>query len=44
MNPKQTLCEGNVNWGNLAQNGIKWHPYVDLFFQLWGPHSLLLGR
>jgi hypothetical protein len=44
MNPRQTVCEGNGKWVNLAQNGISLHRYVDLLFLLRGPHMVLLGR
>ena len=44
MNPKHTVCEGNVNWGNLAQNGINWHSYVDLLFEIRPPHKVILDR
>jgi len=44
MNPKHTVCEGNVNWINLAQNRINWHRYVDLLFHLKCSYKVLLGR
>jgi len=44
MYPKHTVCEGNVNWVNWAQNGINWHRYVDLLFHLQCSHKVLLGR
>ena len=44
MNPKQTVCEGNVNWVNWAHNGFNWHRYVDLLFHLRGPHKVFLSR
>jgi hypothetical protein len=43
MNPKHTVCEGNVNWVNLDQYRINWHRYVDLLFHLRGSHKVLLG-
>jgi len=34
MNPKHTVCEGNVNLVNVAQNRINWQRYVDLLIHL----------
>ena len=44
MNPKQTVCEGNVNWGNLAQNGINCQPICRLIFHFRVPYKELLGK
>jgi hypothetical protein len=44
MNPKQTICEGSVNWVNLDQYRIHWQLYVDLYLHLQGPHKVLLSR
>jgi len=38
MNPKQTVCERNVNWVNLAQNRINWHP-MSTYYSNFGVHT-----
>jgi len=44
MNPKQTVCEGNVKWVNWGLNWINWHRYVDLLFHIQFSHKVLLRR
>ena len=44
MNPKRAVCEGNVDWVNLAQTGSNWHRYVECLFHLQGPNKVLLVR
>ena len=44
MDPKHTVCEGNVNWVNVAHNGINWRRNGDLLFYLQCSYNVLLGR
>jgi hypothetical protein len=38
MNPKHILCEGNMNWINLAQNRINWHR-MSTYYYTFGVHT-----